>query len=215
MGDKKKKHGPPDHFTGIKNDFLAGNSDAFQLAWDSKKITEFYDLITLRFIQNFGENMETIWNNLTDVKTFVAPNKVKLSPLRCCPKIRKFQENQKSIIWHSRKISYWLCSQKLAQWYQRKYSHIEGESTSNPISLADGMRNGPKPPQLLMMFHMYFKKYYHSCVKAKYQWQYQMELTEYNTPYEQMQRDVGRSEQMQRGGIFSVHFSVMFSQFFL
>ena len=63
MSNKKKKCGPPDHFTGTKYDFLAGHSDAFQLALDSKKITEFYDLITLRFIQQFGDNMETIWKN--------------------------------------------------------------------------------------------------------------------------------------------------------
>lgn len=27
---------------------------------------------------------------------------------------------------------------------------------------------------------MYFKEYYHSCVKAEYKWQYQIELMEYN-----------------------------------
>ena len=41
MSNKKKKCGPPDHITGTKYDFLAGYSDAFQLALDSKKMTEF------------------------------------------------------------------------------------------------------------------------------------------------------------------------------
>ena len=63
MADKKRKCGPLDHFTGVKFEFLNGHSDAFQLTIDTKKISEFYELVTVQFIKKFGDNMETIREN--------------------------------------------------------------------------------------------------------------------------------------------------------
>lgn len=59
----KKKRGPPDHFTGVKYKFLAGHATAYQLAVDTRKQTEFYDLITMTFINKFGDNISTIREN--------------------------------------------------------------------------------------------------------------------------------------------------------
>ena len=102
MSNRKKKYGPPDHFTGTKYNFLAGHSDAFQLALDSKKMTEFYDLIMLKFIQKFGNNMETIWKN-TDEDLPEIEWQEALAVEEAAKKSENFKKIRKvSIIWHSR-----------------------------------------------------------------------------------------------------------------
>lgn len=102
MSTKKKKCGPPDHITGTKYDFLAGYSDAFQLALDSKKMTKFYGLITLKFIQKFGNNMETIWKN-TDEDLPEIEQQEALTVEEAAKKSENFNKIRKvSIIWHSR-----------------------------------------------------------------------------------------------------------------
>ena len=53
---KKKggKLGAPDHFTGLKNEFLESKSALFQESIDSKAVTTFYDDVTVDFIRTFG-----------------------------------------------------------------------------------------------------------------------------------------------------------------
>ena len=102
MSNKKKKCGPPDHFTGTKYDFLAGHSDAFQLVLDSKKMTEFYNLITLKFIQKFGDNMETIQKN-TDKDLPEIEQQEALTVEEAAKILENFKKIRKvSIIQHSR-----------------------------------------------------------------------------------------------------------------
>ena len=66
----KKKCGSPEHFTGVKYEFLSSHRCNFHVALDTKKQTEFYDLITIKFIWIFGDDLVTIKKNpMEDLET--------------------------------------------------------------------------------------------------------------------------------------------------
>lgn len=63
MGKKSKKksndpgvkRGAPDHFKGVKQQFLDLQAVLYQQALDDGKTTEFYNLVTRDFVAKFGD----------------------------------------------------------------------------------------------------------------------------------------------------------------
>jgi hypothetical protein len=57
------KRGPPEHFTGLKLEFLTSRALQFQLALDTKKQTEFYNKVTLDYIAKYEDDLTTLTIN--------------------------------------------------------------------------------------------------------------------------------------------------------